>query len=135
MAVRKKTVKGQGNGDGAAIARELVVVVEEQRAQFRVFGEALQGVRETLDRRFDEVDRQFEAVDTRFETMDRRFDRVERDLVVVKQELALVKTAVLETNREVKDLRRADEDLYARKVDRDEVEGIVERVLERKGIH
>src|SRR5580704_9127853 len=91
MVARKKTAKKVQSGNGGAEARALSVVVEEQRAQFKVFGEALQGLREGMDRRFDGVDR----------------------------EIALVKGAVVETNRDMKTLRRAVEDLDARKADRE----------------
>jgi hypothetical protein len=82
------------------------VVLEDIRSQFRVFGEALQGIRETMDARFDAVEA--------------RADRTDG-------ELALVKVAVLENNRELKELRGA----VSRLVDRDEVEAIVARALAR----
>ena len=82
------------------------VVLEDIRSQFRVFGEALQGIRETMDARFG-------AVDSRFDAVDRRFDAVER----ADGELALVKVAVLENTRELKELRGA----VSRLVNRDEV--------------
>jgi hypothetical protein len=43
---------------------------------------------------------------------------VKTDLSLVKADLSLVKVAVLETNREVKVLRVAVDDLDARKADR-----------------
>src|SRR5580704_7697763 len=103
------------------------VVLEDIRSQFRVFGEALQGVRETMDARFDAVDRRFDAVDRRFDAVDRRFDAVDARADRTDGELALVKTAVLENNRELKELRGA----MTRLVDRDEVEAIVARALAR----
>jgi hypothetical protein len=89
------------------------VVLEDIRSQFRVFGEALQGIRETMDARFG-------AVDRRFDTVDARADRTDG-------ELALVKVAVLENNRELRELRGA----VSRLVNRDEVEAIVARALAR----
>ena len=38
-----------------------------------------------------------------------------------KKDLSLVKTAVVETNRDMKELRRTVEDLDARKADREEL--------------
>ncbi len=126
-------------------ARGFAVVVETMHAEFKVFGEALGGLRaqmtegfdemrqrfaevdrrfEQVDRRFEQVDQRFEGIDERFEGIDQRFDRVERDL-------GLVKVAVLEHGRELRELRSTVTDLAARKVDRDEVETIVERVLAR----
>jgi hypothetical protein len=117
MAGRKKS-------PGAA---EFTVVLEDLRAQFKVFGEALAGVREEFGQ---------------------RFDAVEGRLGSVEGELALVKVAVLENRREIRDVRaeihdvRTDlhdvrgtvtriEHALETKVDRDEVEGIVARVLAR----
>jgi hypothetical protein len=51
---------------------------------------------------------------------------VKQDLVGVKHELGLVKSAVLEHSRELREIRD-------RKVERDEVEGIVQGVLARTG--
>ena len=100
MVARKKRAKSEHNGNGAAEARALAVVVEEQRAQFKVFGEALQGLRDEMNGRFDGVD---------------------REIAFVKTDLSLVKTAVVETNRDMKELRRTVEELDARKADRDEL--------------
>jgi hypothetical protein len=96
------------------------VVLEDIRSQFRVFGEALQGIRETMDARFGAVDSRFDAVDRRFDAVEARADRTDG-------ELALVKVAVLENNRELKELRGA----VSRLVDRDEVGAIVARALAR----
>src|ERR1700722_10844229 len=96
------------------------VVLEDIRSQFRVFGEALQGIRETMDARFGAVDCRFDAVDRRFDAVEARADRTDG-------ELALVKVAVLENSRELKELRGA----VSRLVDRNEVEVIVARALAR----
>jgi hypothetical protein len=96
------------------------VVLEDIRSQFRVFGEALQGIRETMDARFGAVDCRFDAVDRRFDAVEARADRTDG-------ELALVKVAVLENSRELKELRGA----VSRLVGRDEVEAIVGRALAR----
>jgi predicted phage gp36 major capsid-like protein len=82
---------------------QLAVVLESMQADFRGFGEALQSFREHVDVRFEEVDA--------------RFDRVERDI-------SLLKDASLETARDLRSLRISVE----RKVDRDEVEALVEGV-------
>ena len=103
------------------------VVLEDIRSQFRVFGEALQGIRETMDARFGAVDCRFDAVDRRFDAVDRRFDAVEARADRTDGELALVKVAVLENSRELKELRGA----VSRLVDRNEVEVIVARALAR----
>src|ERR1700679_96990 len=103
------------------------VVLEDIRSQFRVFGEALQGIRETMDARFGAVDCRFDAVARRFDAVDRRFDAVEARADRTDGELALVKVAVLENSRELKELRGA----VSRLVDRNEVEVIVARALAR----
>ena len=123
----------------ARSARAFSVLVEEMRSQFKVFGEALEQQREQMarrfdqvDQRFDQVDRRFDQVDRRFEQVDRRFEQVDQRFERVDRELGLVKAAVLENSREIRQLRGAVEALDAKKADRDEVEGIVERVLVRR---
>jgi hypothetical protein len=107
MAARKKKPSKQPT----AGAHDFAVVTEELRGQFKVFGEALQGFR-------DHVDRRFEQIDQRFDRVDRRFDRVD-------QEMGLLKSAVLEHGRELKEIRAGLE----KKVDRNEVEALVERAV------
>ena len=144
MAARKqapkKARKSEKNGDAAT--RGFTVVLEQLQGQFQVFGEALTGLSDRMNAGFEQVDRRFQQVD-------RRFEQVER-------ELGLVKTAVLEHSRELKEHRRLLEDhgrmledhgrelkelrvgveeLAAKKVERDEVEGIIERVIAPKDAH
>ena len=99
MPARKTPDSSPQNGHAFA------VVVEEIRGQFRVFGEALAGLREEMGRRFDEVDRRFHEVD-------RRFDRVEGDMGLLKidvgtltVDVGLLKTAVVEHGRQLKGIR------------------------------
>ena len=109
MAARKKSPTKAASANAA-----FVVVLEDLNAKLNVFGEALQGFR-------DEVAKQFEQVD-------RGFGRVE--------------LAVLENSREIREVRgelgevRATvtriESALAAKVDREEVEPMVERVLARR---
>jgi hypothetical protein len=140
MAARRKVPRSEPTG-----ARAFAVVLEKVHADFQVFGEALTGLREHMDRRFDVVDRRFEQVD-------RRFDRVEHETELLKaavlehgrelkehgrelrehgRELKEHGRELKEHGRELKELRVAVTDLAARKVDRDEVEGIAEHVLAR----
>ena len=136
MGARKKSSTKATSDE----ARGFAVVVETMHAEFKVFGEALGGLRTQMtdgfeemhrrfaevDRRFDRVDQRFAGVDQRLDGMDQRFDRVERDL-------GLVKVAVLAHGRELRELRSTVTDLAATKVNRDEVETIVERVVARSG--
>ena len=136
MGARKKSSTKATSDE----ARGFAVVVETMHAELKVFGEALGGLRTQMtdgfeemhrrfaevDRRFDRVDQRFAGVDQRLDGMDQRFDRVERDL-------GLVKVAVLAHGRELRELRSTVTDLAATKVNRDEVETIVERVVARSG--
>ncbi len=92
MSVQKTPTKTPQNGHAFA------VVVEEIRGQFRVFGEALAGLRDEMSRRFDEVDRRFHEVD-------RRFDGVAGDIGLLKTDVGLLKTAVVEHGRQLKWVR------------------------------
>jgi chromosome segregation ATPase len=127
MASRKKPPR-----QTAAGAHQFAVVAEELRGQFKVFGEALQSFREHVDSRLDEVDRRFEQIDRRFEQIDRRFERIDRRFERVEHEIGLLKDAALEHGRELKKHGQQLEELRAaveRKVDRNEVEAIVERAV------
>jgi hypothetical protein len=108
-------------GNGGAW-RAFTVVREEIHAKIDVFGEKLEAVEASLRGEIGEVRAEMRAG---FRDVDRRFDRVEGELAHVKSDVALVKIAVLENTREVKDLRRAVEDLDARKVDRSELASLV----------
>jgi chromosome segregation ATPase len=128
MVARKKRAMKEQSGNGGAEARALAVVVEEQRAQFKVFGEALEGVREEMNGLREDMNGRFEAIDRRFDGVDREIafvkselSVVKTDLSVVKTDLSLVKTAVVGTNRDMKELRRTVEGLDVRKADRDEL--------------
>ncbi len=147
MAGRKKSprVSPPPPPDGE---RAFAVVVEQLRGDFKVFGEALGGLRQQMNDGFAAVDRRFEQVDRRFEQVDRRFERVEhelgevkrdlgevkrdlgevkRDLGDVKVDLGLVKSAATTHTRELREIRAA----LGNKVERGEVEAIVEHVVAR----
>jgi uncharacterized protein (DUF3084 family) len=125
MAARKKTVRRRASdADGA---RAFTVVLEQIRADNRVFGEALGTVREELGafrHEFDVFRQEVGAFRQEFDAfrqeVGQRFDGVEGDL-------GRVKDAIGEHGRQLRDLRAAVD----RKVDRDEVEGLVERAVAR----
>jgi len=121
----------------AVDAGAFVVVVETLRGDFKVFGEALSGLRAEVHSGFERVDRELASVraemrgefaSVRAELAEVKSDlaEVKVDLAEVKVDLGLVKTAVLQHGRELREIRD-------RKVDRDEVEGIVRGVLARTG--
>jgi archaellum component FlaC len=94
-----------------------------------------------MDGRFEQIDRRFKQMDGRFEQIDRRFDRMEGRFEGLETDVGLLKLAVTENGRELKQVRASVERLeervdaidakLERKVDRDEVEAIVERVVTR----
>lgn len=93
-------------------AHQFTIVVEEIRAQGEVFGEGLQLLREQVQVGFAEVAH-------RFEQIDRRLGRVE--------------DAVVQHGRELKLQGVQLRAIAEKKVDREEVEAIVERVIARTG--
>jgi hypothetical protein len=114
LAPRKKT---SGGTSPRTSAREFAVVLEDVRSQFKVFGEAFLGLRDQMTAGFEQVDRRFEQVDG---------------------EIGLLKAAVIEQSRELREIRVAVsrlEDKVDKKVDRVEVEAIVEEVLARPRPH
>lgn len=121
MAARKKSLVRPRS---SAQDREHTVVLEDLRSQFKVFGEAMAGGFARVDSRLDGIDGRLDGIDGRLDGMDHRFDQVDR-------EMGLVKTAVLDHGRELKEIRGGIERIERTKVDRDEVEAIVERVIAR----
>jgi methyl-accepting chemotaxis protein len=106
-------------------ARAFAVVLEEIRAQNKVFGEGQQLLREQMAAGFEEVNRRFEQVDDRFQQVDRHFEHIEQDVAELRQDVGLVKIAVLEHSRGLKEIRVG----LDKKVDRDEAEEMVQRVV------
>jgi hypothetical protein len=114
--------------------RAFAVVVEELRGEFKVFGVALGGLREHVQIVGEELGglRQqmtdgLAAVDRRFARVEHELGEVKRDLAEVKVDLGLVKSAATTHSRELMEIRRA----LGNKVERGEVEAIVEHVVAR----
>ncbi len=108
-------------------ARAFAVVVEQLRGDFKVFGEALGGLREEVG----ELRQQFgglrQEVGELRQQMNDGFARVEHELGEVKVDLALVKSAATTHTRELREIRTA----LGHKVERGEVEVIVEHAVAR----
>jgi hypothetical protein len=99
---------------GQPDAHTFTVVLEDLRAQFGVFGEALEGLREQMNVRFDAVDRRFEGVDRRLDGIDVRLDGIDVRLDGIdvrldrtERDIGLVKVAVIENSRELKVVAQA----------------------------
>ena len=118
--------------------RAFTVVVEQLRGDFKVFGEALGGLRQQVTENRQQITEElgglrqqmndgFAAVDRRFEQVDRRFERVEHELGEMRVDLGLVKSAATTHSRELREIRAA----LGNKVERGEVEAIVEHVVAR----
>ena len=127
MAGRKK-VSPVPPPDGA---RAFAVVVEQLRGEFKVFGEALGGLRQQVTQELgglrQQVNDGFERVDHELGELKRDLDGVKRDLGEVKVDLALVKSAATTHTRELREIRSA----LGNKVERGEVETIVEHAVAR----
>ena len=94
MGAKKITKKSAKVAKTDAIDGSFAVVLEDLRGQFTVFGEALQGLREHMERRFDAVDKRFDAVDKRFDAVDKRFELADRRFDSVERQLGLLTDAV-----------------------------------------
>jgi septal ring factor EnvC (AmiA/AmiB activator) len=106
-------------------APSLVVILEDMRSQFTVFGEALQSSREESARRFEQIDSRFDQIYHRLDQHDTRFASLERATLENGRDVREVRRDVSEVRRTVDRI----ENTLASKVNRDEVESIVERVL------
>ena len=122
MAARRKKPVAPAAVDAGAFA----VVVEALRGDFKVFGEALAGQGAELQSLRAEMRDEFASVrkemSDKFASVRAELTDVRGDMAGVKHELVLLKSAVLEHGRELREIRD-------RKVDRDEVEGIVRRIV------
>ncbi len=115
-------------------ARAFAVVVEQLRGEFKVFGEALGGLRQEMNDRFErvehelgEVKRDVGEVKRNLGEVKRDVGEVQRELGEVKVDLALVKSAATTHTRELREIRSA----LGNKVERGEVETIVEHTVAR----
>ena len=130
MAGRKK-VSPVPPPDGA---RAFAVVVEQLRGEFKVFGEALGGLRQEMNDRFERVEHDLGEVKRDLGEVKRDLGEVKRDVLEVQRELgevkvdlALVKSAATTHTRELREIRSA----LGNKVERGEVEAIVEHAVAR----
>jgi len=116
MAAPKKKVVARERAAPEVGVAAFTVVLEDIHAQFKVFGEALHGIRENV------VD------------LGHRLDRVEGEIIFLK-------AATLENTREIKELKVTVKDLQVtvlriettleRKVDRGEMVELVDHAVER----
>ena len=134
MAGRKKS-SPVPPADGA---RAFAVVVEQLRGDFKIFGEALGGLRQQvteeigglrkeMNDRFERVEHELGDVKRDLHEVKGDLDGVKRDLGEVKVDLGLVKSAVTTHTRELREIRSA----LGNKVERGEVETIVEHAVAR----
>ena len=104
-------------------------MLETMRGEFRGFGEALQGLREGVGARFNHVDARFDRVEEDLGTLKHDVGVLNHDVGTLKHDMILVTDAVLENIREIKRLST----LVDKKVDRDEVEALIEEAFHRRG--
>ncbi len=74
---KKKSAKPVAARAAQGDPRAFTVVLEELNGKFDVFGQALTGLREHMDRRFEHADQRFDQMDRRFDALEGRVDRVE----------------------------------------------------------
>jgi len=101
MAVKKKRVGANGER-----RHNYAVVLEDLRAQFKAFGEKLDGVDakverldakvERLDANVERLDANVERLDAKVERLDAKVERLDAKIENVRSELGFVKLAVLE---------------------------------------
>jgi hypothetical protein len=77
---RKTSKKSTKAVAATPTASQFTVVLEDVRAQFTVFGEALQGLREHMDRRFESVERQLGLLTDAVRTHSKELQRIETKL-------------------------------------------------------
>lgn len=125
MAAKRSTVEARAaKGD----AKAFTVVLEDLRSRFEVFGEALQGLREHMDARFEQVDRRFEQVDHELGLVKVVLLEHGRKLTQHGRELGAIRQELREVRDEVKNVgTKVDA-----KVDHTEVKRIVDVSLSKR---
>jgi septal ring factor EnvC (AmiA/AmiB activator) len=141
VAATKKPRAATGLTDPTGNAA-FTVVLEDIRAQFGVFGEALQGLREHMDARFEQVDARFEQVDARFEQVDAKFAEIHRELGLVKtvaidhgRQLSEHGRMLADHGQQLGEIRKTVASIETKldaKVERSEVVTIVEAALSKR---
>ncbi len=86
--------------------RAFAVVVEQLRGEFKVFGEALGGLRQQMTDGFERVDREIGEVKRDLVEVKRDLVEVKRDLVEVKRDLVEVKSDLVEVKRDLVEVKR-----------------------------
>ena len=131
---KKKEKRNVATPWSRASAREFGVLVEDMKSQFKVFGEAVQAVNEKVNRLDRKVTSGFARVNA---GMASGFARVNAEVVSRlrasrSRARALAKAVVIDHSRELREIRGSVTRLEAameKKVDRDDVEAIAERVV------
>jgi hypothetical protein len=123
MAARRKRSPKVARRDAP-----FVVILEDLSAKFNVFGEALQGFRDEVAKQFEQVGRRFGQVERAVLENSRAIRGVRVGLAEVRGELAEVRGEIGEVRATVTRVESA----LATKVDRNEIEPMVERVLARR---
>jgi chromosome segregation ATPase len=147
MAARKKPASKTPSPplDAAGLG----IILEDMRSQFTVFGEALESSREEAARRSQQLEDRMvaelalvrEALQSTREESARRFERIDQRLDQHDARFSSLERASLENGRDIREVRRdlgevrrtidRIESGLASKVNRDEVESIVQSVLAR----
>lgn len=79
--LKKKIAKISSSSD----RDKMTVVLERVEDQIKLVAEGQVSLRESMDRRFDEVDEKFEAIDMRFIGVDRRFDGIDEKFEAIDE--------------------------------------------------
>jgi hypothetical protein len=131
VSARPKNKRGEA---GRSAARHFSVIVEDLLSQFKLFGEALQGLRENMALRFDGIDRRFDGIDHRLDGIDHWLDGIDQEILLLKDASLTHTRELKEVNHQLREIRTSVDRLAEKvdqKVDRTEVEAIVERALSR----
>ncbi len=100
---------------------------------FAAFAKQVSGqftdLRDHMDQRFAQVDQRFDRLEQRFDGLEQRFDGLEQRFDGVEGDIGRLQAASDAHGRQLKDIQHALE----KKVDREEVEVIVEQVVARTG--
>lgn len=109
--LKKKIAKISSSSD----RDKMTVVLERVEDQIKLVAEGQVSLRESMDRRFDEVDEKFEAIDEKFKNIDEKFKKIDEKFEEVDNNFQSVFGYLSRIEDEIGEIREDLKNNYERK--------------------
>ena len=100
-AVRKKSRLPESRD-----SRAYTLVLEDIRSQFAVFGEALGGLRETMNRRFDKVENDIALLKVAVIQNSHDIKEIRQDITEIRQDIVEIRADIVEIRQDIVEIRQ-----------------------------